>query len=365
MKWLILANEGLRMFKRARKIKNHGLPKYKGNAKEICEQIIEACWDNKNKYFRVSTANYPVFYCRDFGMVIDSLLKLGNKKKVTQSLEYALTCFSKHNKITTSINPKGKPFDFPTYAPDSLAFLLYSLNALGDEDLIDKYRHFLNKEIYRFCNKVVDMSTGLPKKEHFSSMKDYSIRTSSCYDLCMCYMVQKFTKKFALVNPLNKFDYKKLLLDHYWEGDYFLDDLSGKKYIAGDANVLVFWSGLIKDKKMIKKVMSTLQKHKLDKPFPLKYTHEDNKEVDMHWLELFAKDWEKHVSWLHLGYMYITVVKSVNKKKSLFYLNQYKDSIEKFKNHLEVFQPNKKPYQSRFYYSSDSMIWAANYLGLK
>lgn len=365
MKWIILANEGLRMFKRSIRVKKHGLPKYKGNAKEICEQIIDVCWEKDKKYFRVSNANYPDFYCRDFGMVIDSLIKLGHKKKVYQSLEYALKCFSKHNKITTSINPEGKPFDFPTYAPDSLAFLLYSLDALGNEALIDEHRHFLNKEIYRFCNKVVEMNTGLVKKDHFSSMKDYSIRKSSCYDLCMVFMVQKFAKKFALVNPLKKFNYKKLLIDNYWTGDYFLDDLSGKKYIAGDANVLPFWSGLIKDKKMLGKVLKTLQKHKLDKPFPLKYTREDNKEIDMHWLEIFAKDWEKHVVWLHLGYMYISVVKTYDKKKAKFYLKQYQKTIERFKNHLEVFEPNAKPYHSFYYYSSDSMIWAANYLGLQ
>ncbi len=181
----------------------------------------------------------------------------------------------------------------------------------------------------------------------------------------MCFLVQKYAKKLKLDNPLKLFNYKKLLMNNYWNGTYFLDDLSGKDYIAGDANVLPFWTGLIQDKNIMRKAISTLQKHKLDLPFPLKYTKEDNNEVDMHWLEFFASDWERHVIWLHLGYLYISVMSKINKKKAKNYLNKYKKHIEKYKNHLEVFQIDGKPYSSRFYYSSDSMIWAANYLGLK
>lgn len=360
---LIFISEGFRMFKRALKIKKEGFFKYKGNADDICKQIIEACWESNDGYFRTSKGSYPQFYSRDFGLVVDSLIKLGYQKRVRCTLDYALNCFRKYDRVTTTITPKGKPFDFPRYAPDSLAFLLYSLNSLGDKELVKKYKHFLNKKIFEFVIKVVDMETGLVKKKHFSSMKDYSIRKSSCYDLCMCYMVQKNSELLGLENPLNVFNYKQILMKYFWNENYFLDDLSGNDYIAGDANVMPFWCGLINDKKIKNKVIEILRLHKLDVPFPLKYTHEDNNEVDMHWLDFFASNWEGHMVWIHLGYIYIGILD--NKKLKKEYLNKYKRIIEKYKNHLEVFEPNGKPFKSKFYISSDSMLWAANYLGLQ
>lgn len=363
MDWLIIVSEGVRMFKRNLRIRKKGFPQYKGNAEQVCKQIVDKCWNGK--YFETSyNGNYPEFYCRDFGMATRALLKLGHKGKVRKTLEYALSTFKKHNRITTTINPKGKPFNFPTYGPDSLAFLLHSIFLLGDKNLVERYKIFLNEQVKIFFNKVVDKN-GLPKKKHFSSMKDYSLRKASCYNLCMCYVVQKYSRKLGLVNPLKKFDYEKLLMKYYWTGEYFLDDLSGKTYISGDANTLPLWTGLVKDKKIMKKVVSAIRKHKLDEPFPLRYTKRDNTEVDMHWLEIFAKDWERHVLWLHLGYLYIEAVAKVDKKLSKQYIQRYEEHIERFKNHLEVFEPDGKPYNSRFFYSSDSMLWAANYLILK
>ncbi|MEM2916641.1 MAG: hypothetical protein QXT19_04780 [Candidatus Woesearchaeota archaeon] len=48
-------------------------------------------------------------------------------------------------------------------------------------------------------------------------------------------------------------DAEKILLKHYWTGDYFLDDLSGKEHVAGDAQVFPFWTGVIDNKKLMKK----------------------------------------------------------------------------------------------------------------
>lgn len=361
MEFIEIINAGLRMFKRNLRVKIKGLPKYKGNAEEICKTIIEECWNKKENYFMTSKDHYTEYYCRDFGMVTRALLYLGYKEKVKKTLNFALKNFKKSNRITVMISKRGKCFDFPYYAPDSLAFLLHSLYELNDKNLIKEYNSFLEKEINRFEKKVVQKD-GLPKKHKFSSMRDHSIRERSCYDLCMIYMVQKYSSKLNLKNNLQKFDYKKLILKHYWTGNYFKDDLKENKF-SSDANVLPYWSGLIKDKSKFNKSLNMIKKNKLDEPFPLIYSN--NEDDKMHWLEFLVPNWEKDKIWIHLGYLHIEITTNFNKKLANEYLLKYKKIIEKYKNQLEVFEKNKQPYKSFFYYCADSMIWASNYIYLK
>ena len=140
---LINITEGLRIFRRSRYVKKHGFRRYKGTPEQIAEQIIEDCWNKKHKYFMVSSGHFCEFYSRDFGMCAEALVKLGHKKRVIQTLDYALKKFQEHGSITTSISPKGKCFDFPTYAADSVPFIMHSLAVAGAKDLVKKYYSFL------------------------------------------------------------------------------------------------------------------------------------------------------------------------------------------------------------------------------
>jgi hypothetical protein len=356
-----IINAGLRMFKRNLNVRIKGLPKYKGNAEEVCYKIIDKCWNEKKQYFKTSKDNYTEFYCRDFGMVTKALIYLNFKEKVKKTLEFALINFKKCNRITVMISKKGKCFDFPYYAPDSLAFLLHSINELNDKSLIKKYKKFLENQIYLFEKKVVQKN-GLPKEGKFSSMRDFSIRENSCYDLCMIYMVQKYSKKLKLYNNLQKFNYKNLILKYYWSGNYFKDNLK-TNHFSSDANVLPYWTELIKDKIYFNNSLKYIIKNNLDKPLPLMYSN--NKNEKMHWLEFLVPNWERNKIWIHLGYLYIESVYKFNKKLAFKYIEDYKKNIERYKNQLEIFENNEKPYKSLFYYCSDSMIWAANYLWLK
>ncbi len=362
---LIHISEGLRMFKRSIYVKKHGVKKYKGSDIEICKQILEDCYDPVRKYFKVSAGHFQTFYCRDFGWIVQSLLNLGYKEKVGNTLSYALKQFARHGKVCTSINNKGKPFDFPNYAVDSLAYLLYSLSCLGDMKLVSEYKDFLQMEVDKFFSFVVDKKTGLVRSDYFfSSMKDHSKRRSSCYDNCMLYLVQQACDKLGFVNPLEKYNYNELIIDNFWEGEYFLDDMSKKKYLAGDANVFAFWTGVIDDNKKLKKVVATIRKKGLDAPFPLRYTSKDVKGVKLRLFDLFASGYEASSVWCHMGPLYIDIVGKVDKKLQKKYLFRYKQIILKYQNFLELFEGNGEPFSSFFYYADERMSWCANYLAL-
>ncbi|MDO8741447.1 MAG: hypothetical protein Q7J54_07850 [Candidatus Woesearchaeota archaeon] len=360
---LIHLKEGFRIFKKSLKRRFFGVKKYNGSAEQICRQIIKDCWNGR--YFQASSGHFCEFYTRDFGFCIEALLKLGYKDEIKKTLEYVLNIFEKNRKITTTISPDGIPFDFPYYAVDSVPYLIRSLRIFNDKNLIIRYNAFLNKEIKKFYEIVFDKEKGLVKENAcFSSMKDYSVRKSSCYDNVMAAMLSNELKKIEILeNPFKDYDFKKTIKEKFWTGSYFLDDLSGSSHVAGDANVFPFWSNVFDDKKMLRSSIEAIQKEGLDSPFPLKYTGNTEK-LRMINAEFFVPGYERSSIWMHMGPLFIGLVKKINKNKAEDYVQQYRSLIEKYKNYPEVFDADGKPYKTPFYYSDEGMLWAAMFLDL-
>lgn len=341
--------------------KNRFFPKkYQGDANEICQRILKDCWNGR--FFQTSTDNFRQFWTRDFGWCAQSLVKLGYQKEVQQTIRYALNRFKKYNKITTTITPGGKPFDFPNLAVDSLPWLIHSIRISNFEYY--SHKTFLNNQIKLFFGKVVNNHTGLVKPDKsFSSIKDFASRRSSCYDNSMIALLAKDLQKLKLFNPFKEYNYPELLKRHFWSGKYFYDDLRRKDYISGDANVFPFLFGLYNDKEMLKSTVESMQEAKLDQPFPLKYTFSREK-VNFIWQEIFLRNYESDAIWTHMGPFYIKLLKQVDKKKALALKKKYKEQIERNRNYLEVFTSKGKPYGTPFYYTDRGMLWAANYLTL-
>ncbi len=360
----VIILEGARMFLRSIRVRLFGFKKYSGNADEICRKIVDECWNGK--YFQVSSGHFSEFYTRDFGWCVDSFLKLGYKKKVLKTLEYVLDAFSKSGRVATTISPSGRVFDFPKYSPDSLVFLMKALDAAKAVKLISKYRDFLNTEIKKFYENVIDPKTGLVKKAHFSSIKDHAIRKSSCYDNVMAAMLSSILKRHKqLKNPLEKYDFKKIIFENFWTGSYFLDDLSGIKTVTGDANLFPFWTGVFSSKIMMGKAFKKIQEERLDRPFPLKYSRNSIRQKFLLLTKFFTPSYEKDTIWMHMGPLYVQMVEKIDRKKASLYKKKYGEVIEKYMNFLEVFDRKGKPYNTPFYYSDESMSWAANYLTFK
>lgn len=352
--------EGSRIFLNSSK--NRFFPKkYTGHAQEICQQVVKDCWNGT--FFQTSTGNFPQFWSRDFGWCVSSLLKLGYQQEVQQTLRYAFNRFYKYNFITTTITPHGKPYDFPTYAVDSLPWFIHSL--LVSKFPYYSYRNFLNQEIDKFFQRVIDPTTGLVKPYvHFSSIKDFAVRKSSCYDNCVVALLAKDLKLMKqLDNPFHKYNYRELLPHHFWNGEYFYDDLSKSEYVAGDANLFPLALGIIKEEEMILSAIRKIQEAGLDFPFPLKYTN-SREQIEFIAEERFLRDYESTSIWTNMGPLYIKLVQQVNKELAAKYHQKYTDLIEKNGNYVEVFFPDETPFKTPFYYADRGMLWAANYLTL-
>ncbi|MBU1202061.1 MAG: hypothetical protein KJ583_07110 [Nanoarchaeota archaeon] len=360
MKFIFL-NEGFRMFRRKLQVSKNGFRRYSGDANHVCRAIVNDCYNHEKNYFMASTGHFSEFWSRDFGLCVRSLKYLGYQKEIENTLKYALGKFCKNKSITTTISPVGKPFNFPTYAPDSLAFIVHSLVIANNKEINVEYKDFIENEAKKFFEIVVDKDSGLVKKSHFSSMKDHAVRKSSCYDNVMVGWLSKNLKTLGFENPLSDYNFKKIIKDNFWTGSYFLDDLSGRKFITGDSNVFPFWTGVFNSRNMINSAVKSVRKEGLDKPFPLKYSMKKSRVI---WYGFFAKGYEFQNIWPMMSYPYIELVSSIDKELARVYLKRYSEVIEKNETFLEVYTPSGKPFKTLFYMTDEGMLWSAMHLRL-
>jgi hypothetical protein len=365
---LPIIREAMHILSRNITVKIHGLTRYEGNDEEICKQIIDECYDKKNKYFRASNGNYKLFYARDFGWCVQSLINLGYSTEVDDTLKYAMNIYSRHNKITVAINNRGTPFNFPeAYSPDSVAYMYRSLRIAKAKGIILEHKKFLNKQLLVFEKKVLN-KRGIRGKIHFSGMRDHIRAFRLCYDMIMACMlcdevdrINHTIGKKTIDNVLTKYNLKDKLIKQYWGGKSFDDGLHDK-YCSGHTNTYPYYLDIITDKNKLILSIKSIQKENLDKPFPLQYGY--SRKTKFIWQDMFAHNWEKNTVWAMLGLAYIDIVSRTDKKMAREYMEEYHRLILRNRCFVEVYS-GYEPYTSPFFTSDDSMLWASMYLDLK
>ena len=353
------------MFLRSIKVKRNGFKEYFGSPQKICEQVIADCWNNKKEFFQTSAGHFSEFYCRDFGMCAESLVKLGHRTRVIKTLDYALNIFVKHDKITSTISPKDIPFNFPIEAADSLPFLIHAIKVSNAREIINKYWFFLDKEINHFFLNIFDQNTSLIRKDKFfSSAKDYALRPSPTYSNSLLFMLQQDLAKLKLFNPFHEYDIRSEIWRNLWTGEFFYEDLNKHHAVTGDANIFPFWCGVFSSKEIFASCFTHMQNSHLTKPFPLKYNSSRAKCSKMHLLERFAGDYERDSIFMHISMCFMDVLKKYDKKLFKEYSKTYGQIIKHHKNFLEIYNREGKPFKNFFYITDESMIWASKYLAL-
>jgi hypothetical protein len=85
----------------------------------------------------------------------------------------------------------------------------------------------------------------------------------------------------------------------------------------------------------------------------------------MVWVEFFVKDWEQQQVWPQMGFVYMDLLRKIDKEKARFHLDQYMRKIEENKNFLELYTEEGGPYRTMWYCCDESLLWAGMYLDLK
>jgi hypothetical protein len=346
-----------------RKILGHR--RYQGSAAEICEQIVRGCFDPVQGFFMTSTTSYPEFWARDFGRCVPALLSLGFEREVDDTYHHALERYAEAGHFALTITPGGRLFDFPAYAPDGFAFFLHGLEKLGDRALVERHRSLLERETERFVALVLDPATGLVRRGgRFSEAQDYAVRDSSCYSNCLCHLLQRSLDGLGLPNPLERYDYRALVIGRFWAGDHFLDDQSRREYPSGDAQVLPFWSGILErdepGRARLDTVLRWMDDQGLNRPLPCRYGVSGSagpRMTALHWLN----PWQGDTVWTCLGMHLLEVLRAFEHPRFPVELERYRALVEREGCFPEVLDGERgEPYRGSLYMSEDSMLWAAN-----
>lgn len=352
--------EGFRILSRRIYLIFNKLKKYPGTKKEMLKKIVDDCYNGK--FFQVSNGNFKAFYMRDFGICVKDLLVLGYKKECIKTMRFALKYYQRDQRITTTITLSGKTVNFFDESIDGFAFYCDCLKEINDKKLINDSKEFIQKKAKYIYEQHLDKKTGLIKKgKAFSSIKDQGVRNSSCYDNCMIAMASDCLDFLKFKNPFKKYDYKKVIMREFWQGDYFYEDLDKKEGIYGDSNVFPFWCNVIDDKNVFDKCFKSIKKAGLDSPFPLKYSRKkDGARLSI--MNILSPNYEGNTIWAHLGLCFIDVIYEFDKKVAKRYYEQYLNLLKKHRNFLEVYNPDGKPFKTALYYSDDGLLWASKLL---
>jgi len=264
------------------------------------------------------------------------------------------------------------------------------------EKLIKENVNVLQKAINNYLKDIIDSKTGLIKKNlPLSSARDQIIRQSSFYDNVIAWSTAKNAVELGL-NVSLPFNYcetekstkhfadfcefegwKQKIISAFWDEKtgIFLDDLSQdsiKNHIfSGDAFIVTSTKILDFDKQedrsKIEMEIKYVKDHKLDNPFPLRYSINDQPSKLYFFDRYFATSYMGKTIWSHWGMEYIKTLILLSKyDKEYFlsageFLNEYKNNIKKYGGYPELYDSFGNIYQTLVYRSLLHTGWVINY----
>lgn len=358
------ARVGWRILRAGLRRKRTGPERYQGSAEEICEQIVRRNYDPRRGMFQTSLWSYPEFWARDFGRCVPPLLALGFEREVFETYRYALSCYERAGAFALVITPDGRPFDFPAaYAPDGFAFFLHGLAALGDRSLVARHRAFLDHEAERFAALVTEPETGRVRRRLlFSEAQDNAIRDSSCYSNSACFLARAGLDALGVRNPLARFDLGAVV-EGFWDGDHYVDDMRRPPFASGDAQLLPFWCGAVAApvaRSRLEVVLTWMDRHGLNDPLPSRYGEGPVAGRRMHVVH-WINPWQASAVWTCLGIHLLEVLRGYGHPRYHLELDRFRALIERERCFPEVLDGGTgEIFESPVLLAEDSMLWAAN-----
>lgn len=334
---------------------------FKGNASEICQQIIEKLWEGD--FYRTSLGHYDFFWMRDFGTVAEALTKNGNAKEVRHTLKWAMHHFRKAGIVKLCIDKSGNVFNAPAKSIDGLPWLLHSL-VVSDYELIKVERIFLKKQLELYCKKFLDHN-GHMKKIHVGEMRDAVIYDRSAYAIALIARLAVCVKKLDLLGfPHDSQLYKDELLNRYWNGTYFKADYASAAFSA-ECALMPFWLNIIDDAAMAANTFDYIEQHKLNYPYPLKYTDTPNVFSFRFGMgKILMPDYAGTTIWSWHGAFYLKLLKKYHRLEYKNMHKRFSQMIERHGTFPEMLNPDGSWYYAPIYKSDPGMVWAALYLDL-
>jgi hypothetical protein len=355
-------NAGIRLRRQFR-----GHTRHPGDASSIIRACIEACWNGRT--FTASPGHFDMFWTRDLSFSVPSLVRLGHRGRVYDSLAYALDVWARRGRhITTTIHYFDRPGDVYEYGVDSLPLFLAALRAADAIDLVERHRAWLQAEIAHYYETVVDPTTGLVRSDRkFSAHRDTVVNRSNVYGNTMVALLAKTIEETGwFVSPFEGHfggDYGRLLLGYFWVEDHFRDAL-GDETVSGEANIWPFYAGVVGDPTIVAAALAYLDDNGFCDPYPLRYETVRRPEREVWLTHHVLPDYQGSTVWTSLGAMYIQVLRTVDPVLAATETARYVEWIERDGTFWEVMNARGQNWVSSRWImiGEESMLWSAIFL---
>lgn len=340
---------------------------YRGSGEEICRRVVEDCWNGS--YFRAGLDHLDQFWIRDFAISLEGLIDLGFEDQARDCLRWALLRYERCGAVTTTIFHGSDAVNVFHYSSDSLPFLLYSLERLGMDEARERFHDLLVMEIGRYRQEIFAVDGRIDTERMFSATKDTMLFSGTCFTHVMAAWCQRLLLRCPKLPGLEgTVDLKALLLERFWRGDHFINDVhSAPAICSGDANFWPFWCGLVDDEDMLKKSVAAVRAEGLTTPFPLKYHARPYPEKEVFVQKCFVPNYQGDSIWTFFSCQWIELAARVDLEEARRDLGRYEEMLQRYGNWIEVFEPDGgAALEGNFGHGSDwGMLWAASWPRVK
>jgi hypothetical protein len=178
--------------------------------------------------------------------------------------------YQKYGEVTTTIFLQKHPVKVDHFSSDSLPFLLYSLNRLAVDDEIQRRKELLDSAIRAYRKEIFLAYGAVDTRPGHSAAKDTMLFSATCSTHTMAGWCQRLLEESPHLEAMAGLcDMKQLILDRFWRGDHFINDVHSEPAIcSADANFWPYWCGLFDDEDMLRKSVARARTEGLASPFP-------------------------------------------------------------------------------------------------
>jgi hypothetical protein len=334
-----------------------GRPRFRfhGSAEAICRQVVDRCWNGR--FFATSLGHYSDVWTRDLGLCSEALIRLGYRDELKLTLAFTLDAYERAGRVTTVVRRTGYGQDIYGEPADAFPLLLRSLALVGDRELTERHRPFLQTAARDYL-----LDLGVHAKEGF---KDTVVRGFSTYEVVMLDVVLKAAGDLDI--PVPRLDARLLpqrMLRSFWRRTHFAPTRAGNgSHFSADATILPFMLTSTTTGRMISAALAEIRHRRLDDPFPLVFSDPPHCEEARLLPRLLAPGYQADTIWSIFGALTILLARRARETAvAERYARAYAHGIEEAGTFYELFTRDGRPYQSWCYRSCEGMLWAALYL---
>ena len=346
--------------------------RHSGDARAIIRACIDDCWDGT--HYRASPGYFRQFWTRDLSFSAPSLARLSpqHRERVLRSFDWAIRTWERRNShVTTTIHFFDQPVDVFDYGVDCLPLMMAVLHRIGADDLLVEHRPWLEREVARYLDEVVDPATGMVRGDRkYSAHRDTIVNRCNAFGNSMVALLAMtlVDLDWDVPKPMQPLALapQSILLDHFWDARGFFVDAPGDDTPSGEGNIWPFWTGVITDPSVLRQALDTLEDRGFANPYPLKYEPIRRPDIEPWFVRTFMPDYQGATVWTSLGSMYLQLLHAIHPEVAQPEIDRYVDWIERDGTFWEVIDDETgQRYSSTFLTRSDeSMLWSSIFLDL-